>query len=77
MEDLVADMVQDDPTKRPNMDEVVERFEVIRKGLSSWKLRSRVVHKNDHPVAGVYRAIAHWIRRIGFIVRRVPPVPTH
>jgi hypothetical protein len=27
--------------QRPNMDEVVQRFEVIRKGLSNWKLRSK------------------------------------
>ncbi len=33
MEPLVADMVQDDPTKRPTMDEVVTRFAEIRRKL--------------------------------------------
>ncbi len=33
MEPLVADMVQDDPTKHPTMDEVVTRFAEIRRKL--------------------------------------------
>ncbi|KAJ6590333.1 hypothetical protein B0H10DRAFT_2092561, partial [Mycena sp. CBHHK59/15] len=41
MEPLVADMVQTDPSLRPEMDEVVRRFGDIVQGLSSWKLRSR------------------------------------
>ncbi|KAJ6496860.1 hypothetical protein DFH09DRAFT_945771 [Mycena vulgaris] len=40
MRPLVSDMVQDDPAKRPTIDEVVARFDEIRAGLSSWKLRS-------------------------------------
>jgi hypothetical protein len=76
MEGLVADMVQDDPSKRPNIDEVVERFEVIRKGLSNWKLRSRVIKRDDNPVLGFFRTITHWTRRIWFILRCVPPTPT-
>jgi hypothetical protein len=76
MEGLVTDMVQDDPSKRPNIDEVVGRFEVIRKGLSNWKLRSRIIKKDDNPVLGFFRTITHWTRRIGFILRRIPPMPT-
>ena len=76
MKDLVTDMTQDDPTKRPNMDEVVARFEEIRKGLSRWKLRSRLVRRKDNVVAGIFRGFAHWARRIGFILKRVPAVPT-
>jgi hypothetical protein len=75
MEGLVADMVQDDPSKRPDIDEVVERFEVIRKGLSNWKLRSRVIKRDDNPVLGFFRTITHWTRRIWFILRCVPPIP--
>ncbi|KAJ3776846.1 hypothetical protein FB446DRAFT_635306 [Lentinula raphanica] len=41
LRDLIADMTHDDPMKRPTMDEVVTRFEEIRKKLSWWKLRSR------------------------------------
>jgi len=67
-------MVQDDPAKRPTMDEVVSRFETIRKGLSSWKLRSGVVSRNDFSFP-IHRIVAHWTRRVGFIVMRVPPIP--
>ncbi|KAJ7630024.1 hypothetical protein DFH06DRAFT_1005613 [Mycena polygramma] len=49
MRPLVNDMVQDDPTKRPSIDQVVTRFAEIQRGLSSWKLRSRVVGKREYP----------------------------
>ncbi|KAH7917813.1 hypothetical protein BV22DRAFT_1200202 [Leucogyrophana mollusca] len=75
MEPLVADMVQDDPNKRPTMDEVVSRFDDIRKGLSSWKLRSRVVDKEEGAVSGLFRGAGHWARRVKFIVGGVPAVP--
>ncbi|KAF8836449.1 hypothetical protein BDN67DRAFT_936726 [Paxillus ammoniavirescens] len=72
---LIADMVQQDPSKRPTMDEVVERFDTIQAGLRSWKLRSRVVDKREGILEGVIRGTSHWIRRIGFVVRGVPAVP--
>lgn len=37
MEDLVSDMVQDDPAKRPDMNQVVMDFEAI---LRAFELRS-------------------------------------
>jgi hypothetical protein len=75
MKPLVDDMVQDDPQKRLTMDEVVARFEIIQNGLSSWKLRSRVVPRKDNIFHGIIHGTKHWIRKIGFIVRRVPPIP--
>ncbi|KAJ6545128.1 kinase-like domain-containing protein [Mycena sp. CBHHK59/15] len=44
---LVADMVQTDPSLRPEMDEVVRRFGDIVQGLNNWKLRSRVSKASD------------------------------
>jgi len=75
MEALVADMVQDDPAKRPNVDEVVARFETIHQGLSFWKLRSRVVQEGERALGGFFRSIWHWARRIQFVVTGVPSVP--
>ncbi|KAG1848167.1 kinase-like domain-containing protein [Suillus tomentosus] len=72
---LVDDMVQDDPRKRPTMDAVVERFESIRQQLSTWKLRSRVISKDEGPFENLYRGVTHWSRRIGFIVKRTPAIP--
>jgi len=76
IEGLVADMVQDDPQKRPSMDEVVSRFDQIRNGLSSWKLRSRIVNRDEPRFLGFFRSVVHWTRGIGRIVRRIPAVPT-
>ncbi|KAJ6502068.1 kinase-like domain-containing protein [Mycena sanguinolenta] len=73
MRPLVKDMTQHDPSQRPDMDEVVQRFEEIVCSLSSWKLRSRVVKRAD--ILGFRYSIPHWLRRISFIARRVPPIP--
>ncbi|KAJ6496883.1 hypothetical protein DFH09DRAFT_1103512 [Mycena vulgaris] len=59
-------MVQDDPAKRLTIDEVVARFDEIRAGLSSWKLRSRVVKKSDFRF-NIPRILSHWFRRVGYI----------
>ncbi|KAL4244332.1 hypothetical protein ABKN59_010147 [Abortiporus biennis] len=45
---LLTDMIQVYPTKRPNIDEVVERFAEICKGLSQKQLRSRLVRKMQY-----------------------------
>lgn len=76
MKPLVADMTHDDPSKRPTMDEVVERFEIIRNGLGSSKLRARVVKTKDSPIAGFFRALGYWNRRVDFAVSGTPPIPT-
>ena len=76
MKPLVAAMTHEDPTKRPTMDEVVTRFEQIQKGLSSWKLRSRIVKESDSYVGGLFSGIYHWGRRLVFVIKRVPPLPT-
>ncbi|KAH9162946.1 hypothetical protein EDB89DRAFT_2023475 [Lactarius sanguifluus] len=36
MQPLISDMIQEDPAKRPNMDEIVARFSEIRNKLSTW-----------------------------------------
>ncbi|KAJ7782463.1 hypothetical protein DFH07DRAFT_764611 [Mycena maculata] len=71
---LVSDMVQDDPSKRPTIDEVVDRFDKIRNELSSWKLRSRIVKEGESHWHWA-RVVEHWFRRIGFVLMRVPAVP--
>ncbi|KAJ7782445.1 kinase-like domain-containing protein [Mycena maculata] len=71
---LMADMIQPDPALRPTMDEVVERFDAIVRGLSRRKLRSRVA-KVDDSLDYIY-AVRHWFRKIGLIVRRYPPIPS-
>jgi len=76
MQPLILDMVQQDPSKRPTMDEVVKRFRAIWSNLSSWKLRSRVIDKEEAALNGVLRSATHWMRRVRFIMRGVPAIPT-
>ncbi|KAG9310555.1 kinase-like domain-containing protein [Chiua virens] len=75
MKPLMADMIQHDPDKRPNIDEVVSRFNDIRCELSGRKLRSRPVDIDEGLVDRVVRTTSHWSRRIVFIVRGTPAIP--
>ncbi|KAJ7467094.1 hypothetical protein FB451DRAFT_1260090 [Mycena latifolia] len=48
---LVNDMISQDPAKRLNITEVVECFAIIRNGVSSCKLWSRVFKAKYSPFA--------------------------
>jgi hypothetical protein len=68
-------MVQEDPTKRPTMDEVVTRFVEIRGKLSTWKLRSRMgPTKEIWPVAA-WKSVGNWFRTVGYILTRKAALP--
>lgn len=75
MRPLIADMVQTDPSKRPTMDEVIERFETTRLSLGQWKLRSRVVDTDESKLARIFRTGLHWVRQVQFVIRRLPATP--
>lgn len=77
MRPLVADMVSVDPTKRPTIDEVILRFEKIKSGLSSWKLRSRVRTKDEIRILNIPRILGHWKCRVRYIVDGIPPIPVY
>ncbi|TFY52688.1 hypothetical protein EVG20_g10445, partial [Dentipellis fragilis] len=74
-EELVADMVQDDPSQRPDINEVVSRFAKIRASLSSWKLRSRTIRRKEWKVVTLWRFPPHLVRTIRCIVTRTPAIP--
>jgi len=75
MEPLVTDMVQDDPTKRPTMDEVVTRFSEIKNKLSTWKLRSRMARKNELWPVTAWRTVRHWYWTVGYVFGRKAAIP--
>jgi hypothetical protein len=75
MKGLVADMTKANPEQRPTMGEVVTRFSEITKRLSSWKLRSRVVNKDERRFHGVVRSAVHWLKQASLIARRIPAIP--
>ncbi|KAF9457848.1 kinase-like domain-containing protein [Collybia nuda] len=73
MQPLLHDMCQDDPTKRPTMSEVVTRFAELRKGLSTWKLRSRLISKDESTLSRLFRFPVHWTYQLLEFKRRTPP----
>ena len=75
MQPLITDMVQEDPTKRPKMDEVVARFAEIRNKLSTWKLRSRIARNTEIWLVTAWRSMAHWYRTTGYVLARKAPIP--
>jgi len=80
MKPLVEDMVQDEPTQRPTINEVVERFNEIQHSLQWWKLRSRLVEtkeaKNLGVVTRVGRTLHHVIRTVGHILTGRSALPS-
>ena len=72
---LINDMIQDDPTKRPKIDEVIERFEDIAKKLSAWKLRSRTSSRRSNIFQDVGHLFSHWKRKIVFVTKGTPGIP--
>jgi hypothetical protein len=75
MEPLIADMTQVDPQKRPTAQEVVSRFEGIKRDLSFWKLRSRVVRRDEILPMKVLRSARHLCRTVGYILTRKAAIP--
>ena len=75
MSQLVQDMVQPDPSNRPTIDQVAERFEEIRAHLSWWKLRSRVVKKDEFHLDTVTRVAKHSFATVKYLVLFCSPVP--
>ncbi|RXW20907.1 hypothetical protein EST38_g4933 [Candolleomyces aberdarensis] len=79
---LTSAMTEEDPAKRITMEEAVLRFNEVVKGLSSWKLRSRAIRitggrvEEDDTLTKLYLFGSHWTRRIGYMARRVPAIPT-
>jgi hypothetical protein len=75
MEPLVADMTQEDPQKRPTAQEVVSRFAEIRRRLGVWKLRSRVVRRDESWPMRALRSGGHLCRTTRDILARKAAIP--
>lgn len=75
MEALVNDMVQADPAKRPKIDEVVSRFQIIRDSLSWWRLRSRIIDRSEWTIARTIRFLPHVLQTAGQIVTHKTAIP--
>ncbi|KAK0188107.1 hypothetical protein F5146DRAFT_1226443 [Armillaria mellea] len=72
MEALIAAMTESDPAKRITINEAVERFAFVEKGLSRMTLRSRVVYSTDFTIFRPFKAVSHWVWTLGLIARGIP-----
>jgi hypothetical protein len=75
MKPLVDDMLQTDPSKRPTIDEVMSRFEEVRKSLGYWKLSSRAAGKDEDVFLKVARGMQHFKKRVEYMLKRTHSVP--
>ena len=75
IEPLVADMVQIEPEKRPTIAEVEMRFDELYRKLSWWKLRGRLVDREEGAFARAVLGTIHAFQTAKFVVKRCPPVP--
>ncbi|KIM75907.1 hypothetical protein PILCRDRAFT_13116 [Piloderma croceum F 1598] len=71
---LISDMIQDDPAKRPTIDQVVKRFADMCKKLGTLKLRAGVGPRDES--FGVVRDFFHLFTTIKYTLKGIPPVPT-
>lgn len=72
---LVADMMLENPSKRPTMTEVVDRFSRLRTSLGYWKLRSRLIDRRDNEGTDFVKKICHFFWTITQIIFFRPPIP--
>lgn len=75
LQPLVDAMTQDDPAKRPTINEVVKQFNNTVTKLNTWKLRSRMRPRGVGAIENVSHFVSHWARKIGYMTRGTPPIP--
>ncbi|KAG6806157.1 hypothetical protein H0H92_012485, partial [Tricholoma furcatifolium] len=62
MRELIDDMVNSDPSKRPTMKEAVSRLNTIIEGLDDHKLRSPVLEVGENKMSFEQR-IVYWTKQ--------------
>ncbi|KAG6815970.1 hypothetical protein H0H92_003168 [Tricholoma furcatifolium] len=73
MRELINDMMQADPSKRPVMKEAASRLNVIIKGLDDRKLRSPCLNVGDKLT--FTESVVHWTKQYIRKARRIPAIP--
>ncbi len=75
MKDLVASMTQDDPSKRPLIEDVLQEFVRIRESLRKSKLRSAITSKNVPKVFKIFRRARQSVWTVWYTMSRRPAIP--
>ena len=73
MRELIDDMTDPDPQKRPKMSEANSRLKTIIEGLGDWKLRSPVVEVGQR--TKVTKSIRHWTTQLVRKARGIAAIP--
>ncbi|KAG5353282.1 hypothetical protein C0989_008790 [Termitomyces sp. Mn162] len=73
MRELIDDMTNSDPKKRPQMSEANSRLKIIIEGLSDWKLRSPIIEVDQR--TKITKFIGHWATQLIRKARRIPAIP--
>lgn len=78
MEPLISDMCHNDPARRPSIDQVVERFDVLYHSLSWLKLRSRLVPTDEVKFGflPLIRVADHFLRTTFRVLLGKKAIPT-
>ncbi|KIJ37024.1 hypothetical protein M422DRAFT_232015 [Sphaerobolus stellatus SS14] len=77
MSELVDEMTHDTPSTRPTIDQVVDRMEAITRSLTMSQLRAGLIERNLAPNEKRAKIIADTFRQLRWMVRRLPPIPSH
>ncbi|KAF9073651.1 hypothetical protein BDP27DRAFT_1417117 [Rhodocollybia butyracea] len=75
LEELVEDMMADNPTERPTMDEVASRFSAIVQKQPWWKLRARAAKKDEFIFLKPFRALHHILWTSSMMLMLKPAIP--
>jgi hypothetical protein len=75
MEDLVGWMTFDNPAKRPRIEEVLEKFALIRASLSQTKLRSPIMSRKAPKIFSVVQQARQSLRTMQYVVSCRSAIP--
>ncbi|KAI9451013.1 hypothetical protein BJY52DRAFT_1419337 [Lactarius psammicola] len=75
MEELIDAMTDEDPAKRPSIEEVIERFKVVQGSLRSAKLRSALTSKKVPRIFSVIWQARQYLRTIQYILLGQAAIP--
>jgi hypothetical protein len=75
MEDLIYSMTHDNPVRRPQIEEVVEKFTHIRRSLSMAKLRSAIISRKASKFRKVIKRARHSVSMTRYMVSGLPAIP--
>ncbi|KAG6834913.1 hypothetical protein H0H93_006422 [Arthromyces matolae] len=73
LRELIKDMINEVPFKRPRMSEVAFRFDAIVAKQSNFKLRSPVIMTGARH--GFFDSVSHWSTQLLHMARRIPAIP--